>query len=85
MLITRLSSKGQVVLPKAVREALALEPGDELWVEIEDGTIRIVPRKKHRLEDVLGRFPGHPPRKHFDKAEELLDAEREEARKRWRR
>ena len=85
MAITRLSSKGQVVLPKAVRDALALKPGDELWVELEDGSIRIVPRKKRRLEDVLGQLPGHQPRERFDNGEDLLEAEREEARKRWKR
>ncbi len=85
MPITRLSSKGQLVLPKAVREQLGLGPGDELWVEVEEGSIRIVPRKKRRLEDVLKRLPGHTPRKRFASDEELIEAEREEARKRWRR
>ena len=85
MPITRLSSKGQVVLPKPVRDALGLEPGDELWVEVEEGAIRIVPRKKRRLEEVLARLPGHEPRRRFESAETLLGAEREEARKRWKR
>ena len=85
MPITRLSSKGQLVLPKAVRDALGLGPGDELWVEVEGGSIRIVPRKKRRLEDVLEKLPGHAPRKRFASDEELIGAEREEARKRWRR
>ena len=80
----RLSSKGQLVLPKPVRDALGLEPGDELRVEVEDGSIRIVPRRKRRLEEVLARLPGHRPRRRFKGAEALLEAEREEAHKRWR-
>jgi len=32
---SRLSSKGQITVPKAVREALALEPGDELLFRVE--------------------------------------------------
>jgi len=79
-----LSSKGQLVLPKPVRDALGLQPGDELWIEVEDGSIRIVPRRKRRLEEVLSRLPGHRPRRRFENAEALLEAEREEARKRWR-
>ncbi|WP_457637495.1 AbrB/MazE/SpoVT family DNA-binding domain-containing protein [Oceanithermus sp.] len=85
MPVTKLSTKGQLVLPKAVREALEIEPGDELLVEVEDGFIRIVPRKKRRLVDVLGKLPGHPPRKRFESSAELLQAEREEVRKRWRK
>ncbi len=84
MPVTRLSSKGQLVLPKPVRDALGLQPGDELWVEVEDGSIRIVPRRKRRLEEVLARLPGHEPSRVLEDAEALLEAEREEARERWR-
>lgn len=85
MPVTRLSSKGQLVLPKPVRDALGLQPGDELWIEVEDGSIRIVPRRKRGLEEVLARLPGHRPRRRFENAEALLEAEREETRKRWKR
>jgi len=34
---SRLTSKGQLTVPKPVREALALEPGDELHFRIEHG------------------------------------------------
>ncbi len=84
MSITRLSSKGQLVLPKPVRDALGLEPGDELLVEIESDTIRIVPHRKRRLQEVLKRLPGHRPREKYRNAGDLLAVEREEARRRWR-
>ena len=39
---TVLSQKGQVVIPGPVRERLALQPGDDLEIEIEDDdTIRL--------------------------------------------
>ncbi len=34
---SRLTSKGQLTVPKPVREALALEPGDKLHFRIEHG------------------------------------------------
>lgn len=39
---TRLTSKGQVVIPKPVREQLRWEPGTELAVEVMgDGVVRL--------------------------------------------
>ncbi len=43
MMITRLSSKGQVVLPKNIREQLALKEGAELKVEVIKGKIVLEP------------------------------------------
>lgn len=34
MLVTKLSSKGQLVIPKKIREALGLQPGTEFNVEL---------------------------------------------------
>jgi len=72
------------VIPKPVRDALGLEPGDELLVEVEGDAIRIVPRRKRRLQEVLKHLPGHRPREKYENADDLLAAEREEARRRWR-
>ena len=82
---TRLSSKGQVVLPKSVREALGLKAGDELLVQVEDGTLRLIPKRKQSLSEVLDRLPGHAPKVSYKESEELLLLEKEEAKKRWRR
>lgn len=37
--ISKLSSKGQVTLPKEVREAVGLHPGDMIVYEVKDGVI----------------------------------------------
>ncbi|HRO60948.1 MAG TPA: AbrB/MazE/SpoVT family DNA-binding domain-containing protein [Burkholderiaceae bacterium] len=55
---TRLSSKGQVVLPKSIRDARRLTPGTEFVVEDRpDGILlRLVARPfaATRVDDVLG-------------------------------
>lgn len=57
MEITRLSTKGQVVLPKGIRTSRAWGPGTEFTVEErEDGILLrpTTPFAKTRLEEVAG-------------------------------
>ena len=42
MLESGITTKGQTTLPKAVREALSVEPGDRVRYVIEDGHVRIL-------------------------------------------
>ena len=42
-MMSRLSSKGQIVLPKQVRNRLHLRPGARLACEIKDGAIVLTP------------------------------------------
>jgi AbrB family looped-hinge helix DNA binding protein len=41
----RVSPKFQVVIPKALREELRIEPGQELLMYALDGALRLVPRR----------------------------------------
>jgi AbrB family looped-hinge helix DNA binding protein len=41
MLTSRLSSKGQVTLPKKVREVLGARPGDTILYEVAENLVRI--------------------------------------------
>lgn len=45
----KLTSKGQLTVPKAVRETLALEPGDQVLFRVEDNRA-IMARTKDFLE-----------------------------------
>lgn len=50
MIVSRISSKSQVTLPKAVRTALKLRDGDQVqWTVMPDGEVRL-----QRLELYLG-------------------------------
>jgi len=41
----RIGAKGQVVIPKALRERARLQPGDEVDFEFEDDRITLVARR----------------------------------------
>jgi AbrB family looped-hinge helix DNA binding protein len=45
---TKLSTKGQVVLPGPIRRKLGLQTGDELEVAVEGGRIILTPKKRRR-------------------------------------
>jgi AbrB family looped-hinge helix DNA binding protein len=58
--LVRLSSKGQLVIPGAVRRALRLLPGSELSLEVVNETIVLAPVNTASPIDALyGRFAGH--------------------------
>ena len=41
--VVRVGRRGQMVLPKAVREALGVTEGDRLWVEVEGNRVILRP------------------------------------------
>ena len=50
----KLSSKCQVVIPKRVRQALEIGPGDELLMVVKDGNIIIRPKPKSFTDYIKG-------------------------------
>ena len=54
MTYTALSEKGQVVIPKLIRNVLDLNPSDKLQVEIVSGRIILSPLPQ--INDVFGVF-----------------------------
>jgi AbrB family looped-hinge helix DNA binding protein len=51
----RMGPKGQVVVPKSIRDRLGLQAGDELVVEEQGGAVRI--SKPVTADDLLGSLP----------------------------
>jgi AbrB family looped-hinge helix DNA binding protein len=44
----RITSKGQVTIPQAIREQAGLLPGCEVEFRIEDGVVRLAPAKPEK-------------------------------------
>lgn len=59
---TRVSTKGQVVLPGALRRRLNIRAGDPLEATIENGNIVLTPRRKrtHRPKLITDPVTGFP-------------------------
>lgn len=79
---TRITRKGQVTIPKELRDAFGLEPGDELrWEESQDGIIvRKATRSAGRgmlLDDTV------PEGRREEVAEEMESFIREQRRTEW--
>jgi AbrB family looped-hinge helix DNA binding protein len=77
---TKVSTKGQVVLPGPLRRRLDIRPGDLLEIDIEDGRIVLTPRKKrsHRISLVTDPVTGLPALSAGPKAPSLSSKEVEE-------
>lgn len=87
MYVTKLSSKGQMVVPKVVRDALDLPVGAELTVEVADGGF-VVRRKlkttlpRTTVDQVAGMLKYDGPPITLEDMQRGID---EELRERWRR
>jgi AbrB family looped-hinge helix DNA binding protein len=73
-----LSANGRIVIPAAIREALGIQAGDPIVMEVEGGVLRIESFRQRlgRIQDEIIRLVG-PER---SLAGELIAERREEAR-----
>lgn len=73
---TKVSSKGQVVIPKAYRQKLGWEPGTELIIEEEAGQVLLKPKpiikKTKSIRDLAGIL--HKPGMKAHTIEEMDEA-----------
>ena len=53
---SRVGPKGQVVIPKAMRDRLGIGPGDEVDFVLDDGAVRVEPVREG--PSLRGRFAG---------------------------
>ena len=87
MQTTRLSSKGQVILPKSVRDAQRWGPGTEFSVEAVGDAVLLRPLRSvahSRLEDVAGCLRVAGPRRTIAEMDAAIVAELRRRRDRGR-
>jgi antitoxin PrlF len=56
-MVVRLSTKGQLVIPKAVRQALGLRQGTQFHVRLNEGKIILEPIRSLSLDTLHGKYP----------------------------
>lgn len=57
-MLLRLSSKGQLVIPKTIRQALRLKNGDQFQARVSGGRIILEPVREDILARLHGRYRG---------------------------
>jgi len=55
-MLAKLSSKGQLVIPKAVRQALGLRRGTQLRVQLNEGKIILEPMRTSPIDTLYGKY-----------------------------
>ena len=56
-MVVRLSSKGQLVIPKSIREALRLKTGTRFDVSVQKGKIILDPVQTSAVDALYGKYP----------------------------
>jgi AbrB family looped-hinge helix DNA binding protein len=54
----RVGPKGQVVIPKPIRDELGIQPGDEVVCTLDGRSVRVIPASS--LRDLRGMFRDLP-------------------------
>ena len=72
MAIARVSSKGQVTIPQAVREQFDIQQGDDLLFLEEEGCLKVRVLKKRKLTDFYGIFPSTRPYTSWEEIREIV-------------
>jgi len=79
--ITKLTSKGQLTLPKEIRKALALSKGSYIAVD-EVGEYVLMKKLDTRLDEITDVFQAEARKKGITK-EELIETLNKIQRKKW--
>jgi AbrB family looped-hinge helix DNA binding protein len=60
MPVVKISSKGQLVIPKKIREALGIKPRQKILLKLVDDHAEIEPLPDDPIQHLCGIFKDHP-------------------------
>ncbi len=69
----RVMSKGQVTIPKNVREALGINTGDRVTFIVEDGNVRVVNSAVYALMRLQEQMKGEALKAGFQSEEDIAE------------
>jgi len=78
--IVKISSKGQIIIPKCVREKLGLQTGEKLLVVSRDGEILLRKTKKLSIADLAEKLEAQALKQNID-VDKIIDEAVEWARR----
>ena len=79
---SRISSKGQLVIPKGLREKLDWREGDEIIFSLEDNKLTLQALVKRDLSEILSQSQPSPAKIEYTDFEQLLELEKQSAKAR---
>ena len=59
--VAQVTAKGQVTIPRSIREALRIEQGDQLVFRQEGEKVLLIPLRRRPLSELLGALPASRP------------------------
>jgi AbrB family looped-hinge helix DNA binding protein len=71
MVKAKVSPKGQVVIPKPLRDKFGIKEGEEVLVEESRKGILVMKRKENPLKEMVGLFEGKTTKSSTDLVREL--------------
>ena len=69
----KVMSKGQVTIPKKVREAIGIEPGNRVTFIVEDGSVRIMNSAIYALHVFQEQMKGEAEKAGFTSDEDIAE------------
>ncbi len=69
------TSKGQITIPKAIRDALGIEERDRLLFVVEGERLVLIPLRRRSLTDLYGALPATRPYPGHDAIRQELHGE----------